>query len=113
MLKAKARALTRAGSFPGLFRIRIKEVNVSDLVLYTIGPIIHAVQKTGRRLRLKREQVIISAASPISGREEFVVVDRVAVGNQKICAHYRGQKSIYRTCDGLNFPSDENCKRSQ
>lgn len=69
-----------------------KEANVSDLVLYIIGPIIHAVQKTGRRLRLKREKVIISAAGPTSGREEFVVMDRVAIGFQKFVLIIEGKR---------------------
>ncbi|RPA98364.1 hypothetical protein L873DRAFT_1687562 [Choiromyces venosus 120613-1] len=60
-----------------------KEANISDLVLYTIGPIIDAVRNIRRNIRLKREKEIISSDGLTGGMEEFLVVDRVAIAEHK------------------------------
>lgn len=60
-----------------------KEANVSDLVLYIIGPIISAMKKGGRKTLLKREKEIISADGQTGGMEEFIVVDRVAITEER------------------------------
>lgn len=60
-----------------------KEANVSDLV-FSIVPIITDIKrKTGRNIRLTREKEIISKDNTIGRREEFVVVDRIAVAETK------------------------------
>ncbi|PUU80617.1 hypothetical protein B9Z19DRAFT_1106959 [Tuber borchii] len=60
-----------------------KEANVSDLVLYIIGPIISATKKSGRRMLLKREKEIISVDGLTGEMEEFLVIDRVAITEEK------------------------------
>ncbi|PUU76177.1 hypothetical protein B9Z19DRAFT_272754 [Tuber borchii] len=60
-----------------------KEANVSDLVLYVIGPIIARMNEVGRKTRLSRERAIFAEDSSIGGIEEFVVVDEVAVTEEK------------------------------
>ena len=60
-----------------------KEANVNGLVLYTIGPIIDAVCKMGRKLRVRREKELVSVDGVTGGMEEFVVIDRIAVGEDK------------------------------
>jgi len=60
-----------------------KEANVSDLVLYTIGPILDAVCKMGRRIRLQREKELVSVDCVTGGREEFVIIDKIDVGEKK------------------------------
>jgi len=60
-----------------------KEANVNDLVLYTIGPIIDAVRKMGHNIRLRREKELVSVDGVTGGMEEFVVIDRIAVGEDK------------------------------
>lgn len=54
------------------------EANVSDLVLYIVGPILSSFKrKTGRDVFLRREKETIST------KEEFVVVDLVSVAEEK------------------------------
>ena len=60
-----------------------KEANVSDLVLYTIGPVIAAVRKMGRKICLRREKEMISVDGVMGGNEEFVVVDEIALAEDK------------------------------
>ena len=60
-----------------------KEANVSDLVLYTIGPVLDSVRKMGRDIRLTREKEITSVDNETGALEEFVVVDQIAVAEQK------------------------------
>lgn len=53
------------------------KANVSDLVLYIIGPIIAEFnRKTGCKLRSRRKKKIISTNNGPGGIEEFVVMDR-------------------------------------
>lgn len=55
------------------------KANVSDLVLYIIGPIIAEFnRKTGCKLRLRRKKNIISTNNEPGGIEEFVVMDRIS-----------------------------------
>lgn len=57
----------------------VKEVNVNDLVLYILGPIIFSFQKASkRRVRLRREMEIISSDYETGVYEEFVVIDRIS-----------------------------------
>lgn len=66
------------------------EANVSDLVLYIIGPILSSFRrKTGRNVRLRREKEIIS----VGGKEEFVVVDLVAVAEEQFVLMVEGKRS--------------------
>jgi len=60
-----------------------KEENVSDLVLYTVGPILDAVRHMGRNIRLTREKEIPSVNGEMGGNEEFVVIDRIAIGSDR------------------------------
>jgi len=60
-----------------------KEANVSDLVLYIIGPIISAIKRTGRKVLLKREKEIVSVDGLTGGMEEFLVADRVTITEEK------------------------------
>ncbi|KAF8434035.1 hypothetical protein BGX38DRAFT_179554 [Terfezia claveryi] len=56
------------------------EANISDLVLYTIGPIISSVKRfTGRNILLRREKEIVSTDSETGGKEEFVVIDLISI----------------------------------
>ena len=57
----------------------VKEVNVNDLVLYILGPIILSFQKASKRgVRLRREMEIVSSDYETGGYEEFVVIDRIS-----------------------------------
>ncbi|KAF8418865.1 hypothetical protein EV426DRAFT_709065 [Tirmania nivea] len=59
--------------------------NVSDLVLYVIGPILSGFhRRAGRNVRLRREKEIISTDNETGGKEEFVVVDLVDVGVERM-----------------------------
>lgn len=61
-----------------------KEVKVSDLVLYSIGPILSEfTDRVGRKIRLEREKEIISTDEETGGYEEFVVIDRISVTEEK------------------------------
>ena len=70
-----------------------KEANVHDLVLYTITPVIAAVGKMGRRMRLRREKEIISVDGVTGGLEEFVVIDQIAVGVDKFVLVIEAKKA--------------------
>jgi len=57
----------------------VKEVNINDLVLYILGPIILSFQKASKRaVRLRREMEIIASDYETGGYEEFVVIDRIS-----------------------------------
>jgi len=59
------------------------EVNVNDLVLYILGPIILDFQNvTGREIQLRREMELIAPDSETGGYEEFVVVDTISTACQ-------------------------------
>lgn len=62
-----------------------KEGSVNDLVLLIISPIIEEfIDTTGRyKVRLLREKQIVSEDEQTSGYEEFVVVDRISVTEEK------------------------------
>lgn len=71
-----------------------KEANVSDLVLYTIGPILSDfIRKTGRKIRLEREKEIISTDHETGGMEEFVVMDRISVTEDKFVLVIEAKRS--------------------
>jgi len=59
------------------------EANVSDLVFSTIGPVLYFVQKMRCDIRLTREKEITSVNNETGGVEEFVVVDQIAVSEEK------------------------------
>ena len=71
-----------------------KEANVSDLVYSIISPIIFEFRsRTGRKgVRLEREKAIISTDKETGGEEEFVVVDRIAVGEERFVLIIEGKK---------------------
>ena len=60
-----------------------KESNISDLVLYIIGPIISAIKKVRPEILLRREKEIVSVDEVTGGIEEFLVVDQVAITEEK------------------------------
>jgi len=70
-----------------------KETNVSDLVLYTIGPILAGVRNTGRSIRLRREREIVSVDGETGGNEEFVVVDEITVEKDKFVLIIEAKRS--------------------
>ncbi|KAI5839541.1 hypothetical protein DFP73DRAFT_561263 [Morchella snyderi] len=70
-----------------------KEANVSDLVLYIIGPIVTEFKrKTGRNVRLRREKEIISTDNETGGMEEFVVMDRISVEDNRFVVIMEAKK---------------------
>ena len=62
-----------------------KEASVNDLVLLIISPIIEAFIDTTDRcqVRLLREKQIVSEDGQTGGYEEFIVVDRISVTDEK------------------------------
>ncbi|KAF8446895.1 hypothetical protein BGX38DRAFT_1191787 [Terfezia claveryi] len=72
--------------YPTEASVGYKEVKVSDLVLYTIGPILSEfTDRVGRKIRLEREKEIISTNKETTGYEEFLVIDRISVTGGKFC----------------------------
>ena len=71
-----------------------KEASVSDLVYSIISPIIFEFRsRTGRKgVRLEREKTIISTGKETGGEEEFVVVDRISVGEGRFVLIIEGKK---------------------
>ena len=70
------------------------EGNVSDLVVYIIGPILSSFRrKTGRHVRLRREKEIIGLDNEIGGKGEFIIVDLVDVGMEKFVLMVVGKRS--------------------
>ena len=59
------------------------ENNVSDLVLYILGPLVSYFKRkhvqVGRNIRLRREKEIISVDGETGGKEEFIMMNRVSV----------------------------------
>ncbi|KAI5810207.1 hypothetical protein DFH27DRAFT_538553 [Peziza echinospora] len=71
-----------------------KEQNVNDLVLGIISPVLGFMRKeTGRRLRLTREQEIISSDKESGGKEEFIVLDLVTVSEDKFVLIIEARRS--------------------
>ena len=67
------------------------ESNINDLVYIIINPIIsdfirfQVGKQAGReRIVLRREKIIVSPDGETGGREEFVVVDRISVREEKV-----------------------------
>ncbi|KAI5799188.1 hypothetical protein DFH27DRAFT_559923 [Peziza echinospora] len=70
------------------------EANISDLVYAILSPILSSFRrKTGRDVRLRREKEIISVTGETGGREEFVVVDLVTVGEEQFILMVEGKRS--------------------
>jgi len=70
-----------------------KESNVSDLVYSIISPILSDFRrKTGRKLRLEREKEIISTDGETGGMEEFVIIDRISVTEEKFVMVIEGKR---------------------
>lgn len=76
-------------------QIRIsKEPNVSDLVYTIVLPIVtDSRRKTGRDIRLTREKMIVSTDNTAAGEEEFVVMDRIKVTEEKFVCIVEGKRS--------------------
>jgi len=72
-----------------------KEANISDLVYAIISPIIFEFRcRTGRKeIRLEREKEIISTDEETGGQEEFVVVDRISVTEERFVIIIEGKES--------------------
>lgn len=72
-----------------------KEANISDFVYAIIGPILFDFgQKTERkRPRLVREKEIISTDNETGGAEEFVVMDRISVGQERFVLIVEAKRS--------------------
>ncbi|KAF8453423.1 hypothetical protein BGX38DRAFT_1298016 [Terfezia claveryi] len=80
--------------YPTEASIGYKEAKISDLVLYTIGPILSDFKrKTRRKIRLEREKEIISVDEKTGGMEEFVVMDRIQVAEEKFVLIIEAKKS--------------------
>ncbi|KAF8418620.1 hypothetical protein EV426DRAFT_618912 [Tirmania nivea] len=61
-----------------------KEAKVSDLIYSTLAPILARFKhNTGRDIRLEREKDIISVGGKTGGMEEFVVMDRISVTEER------------------------------
>jgi len=55
-------------------------MNVNDLVLFILGPIILKYQSaTGRKIRLHREMELVAPDTRTGGYEEFVIVDNISI----------------------------------
>ncbi|KAG0133658.1 hypothetical protein HOY82DRAFT_604034 [Tuber indicum] len=61
-----------------------KEVDVNDLILFIIYPILRCFKRsTGRNIYLSREKEIVAADSTTGGMEEFVVMEDIALHETK------------------------------
>ncbi|PUU82936.1 hypothetical protein B9Z19DRAFT_1061476 [Tuber borchii] len=70
-----------------------KEANINDLVVFTIYPILAAFkEETSRGLFLTREKEITSKDSSTSGRDEFMVLDFIRVGQKNYVAIVEAKK---------------------
>lgn len=73
------------------------ETSVSDLVLYTIGPILSGVRRyTGRNIRLRREKEIVSTDSETGGKQEFVFIDLISVMERNFVLAIEAKRSSLR-----------------
>ena len=76
------------------------EANVSDLLVYIIGPILASFRRnTGRPVRLHREKEIVVVDNEMGGKEEFVIVDLVDVGMEKFVLMVEGKRSSLRQAE--------------
>ncbi|KAI5850365.1 hypothetical protein DFP73DRAFT_229896 [Morchella snyderi] len=70
------------------------EANINDLVYIIVHPILSDfMRKTGRNIRLRREKEIISVDSETGGKEEFVVIDRISVGKERVVLVIEAKRS--------------------
>jgi hypothetical protein len=72
------------------------EANVSDLVFSTIGPVLYFVQKMRRDIRLTREKEITLVDDETGGVEVFVVVDQIAVSEEKFVLVIEAKRTSIR-----------------
>ncbi|KAG0137528.1 hypothetical protein HOY82DRAFT_547712 [Tuber indicum] len=85
----------RLEGFPSEATIGFQEVNVNDLVLLMLIPIILGFQtETGRDLRLHREMELVSPDSQTGGYEEFVVVDRISTKQHSLVLIIESKRNV-------------------
>jgi len=83
-----------AEGYPTEANAEFKEPNVSDLVYSIVAPTVADFRrKTGRKLRLSREKNIVSKDNKTHGEEEFVVMDRIKVTEEKFVLILEGKRS--------------------
>ncbi|KAF8416250.1 hypothetical protein EV426DRAFT_721862 [Tirmania nivea] len=79
--------------YPAEANPEFKESNVSDLVLIIVLPIVtDSKRKTGRDIRLTREKKIVSTDNTFVGEQEFVVMDRIKITEQKFVCIMEGKR---------------------
>ena len=80
--------------YPTEASVNFKEANVSGLVLDIIGPILWEFGgNTGRKIRLEREKEIISTDNETGEMEEFVVMDRISITEEKFVLVIEAKRS--------------------
>ncbi|KAI5780243.1 hypothetical protein DFH27DRAFT_361544 [Peziza echinospora] len=80
--------------YPTEANAEFKVPNVNDLVFTIVLPMVTDVRrKTGRSLRLVREKEIVSTDNVTGGEEEFIVMDRIQVTEQKFVLIVEGKRS--------------------
>ncbi|KAG0131846.1 hypothetical protein HOY82DRAFT_645559 [Tuber indicum] len=85
----------RLEGFPSDAIIGFKDVNVNDLVLLMLIPIILNFQvETGRDIRLHREMELISPDSLTGGYEEFVVVDKISTKQRSLALIIESKRNV-------------------
>jgi len=71
-----------------------KEANINDLVYSIISPIIHnSIRVVGRKIHLKREKEIVSTDNETGEMEEYIVMNRVYVTEEKFVLVVGGKGS--------------------
>ena len=84
----------KVSGYPSEANPDFREAHINDLVAFTLYPILACIKdKTTRSLYLTREKEITSMDSQVSGKEEFVVMDWVSVGERKYVAIVEAKKS--------------------
>ncbi|KAF8421632.1 hypothetical protein EV426DRAFT_704814 [Tirmania nivea] len=70
------------------------EGDVKDLVYCILASIVSDIwRKTGRNVRLIREEEIISTDNEMGNREEFIVADRISVTEERVVLVMEGKKA--------------------
>ncbi|RPA93666.1 hypothetical protein L873DRAFT_1511851 [Choiromyces venosus 120613-1] len=70
------------------------KANLDDLVYSIISPILEDfMHKTGRKIRLERDEEIISTNNETGGMGEFVVVDQISETEKKFVLLIQGKRS--------------------
>lgn len=71
--------------YPTEADVDFNETNVSDLVYCILASVVSDFRrKTGRNVRLTREKEIISTDNETGGREDFIVIDRISVTENRV-----------------------------